>query len=406
MTTIYGHYFCFESPSLITAILTISNGKITDIKTSPTEQEISKCDQSYPDCVMTPAFVDSHVHFPQTRVKGSASGPLLPWLNSTVFPEESRFADPSYARRVATEFCDQLIQAGTGAACIYSSPHLESTDILFEVLAERGLKAMAGLTLMDQSAPPENLHNVAYAKSSMETLIQKWHDFDQGRLRYCVTPRFALSCSAEMLRMAGEISNYHDLWMQTHLSENRDEVEIAQNLFPDIQSYLGIYDHFGLLHQKSLFAHCIYVEEEEWNLFSEKGAVVSHNPDSNFFLGSGCMPFAAIQQRGIPITMGSDVGAGRSFSLRIAGGRAYDASLIVKEPISALQCLQSICGENRSRLGFGGQIAIGEDADFSIFPYTGSKDSKMVAEYLMFDHGDVQAKTVYVRGKNISDGSK
>ena len=124
-----------------------------------------------------------------------------------------------------------------------------------------------------------------------------------------------------MLKMAGDISKYYDLWMQTHLSENTDEVEIAQNLFPDINSYLGIYDHFGLLHQKSLFAHCIYVQEEEWKLFCEKGAVVSHNPDSNFFQVLDVCPLLKLNKETFQFAMGSDVGAGRSFSLRIAGGR-------------------------------------------------------------------------------------
>ena len=125
------------------------------MNTSPTESDIALCDASYPNCVITPALVDSHVHFPQTKVKGSASGPFYLGLTILFFQRKHVF-DSSYARQVASDFCDELIKAGTGAACIYSSPHLESTQN-FEVLAERGLKAMAGLTLMDQSAPPENL---------------------------------------------------------------------------------------------------------------------------------------------------------------------------------------------------------------------------------------------------------
>ena len=401
MTTIYGHFFDFHKSNLQTAILTVQNETITNIQTSPTENEIQNCDYIFEDSVITPLFTDSHIHYPQTKVIGSASGPLLPWLNATVFPEEARFTSPEYARRVAMDFCDQLIAAGTGGACIYSSPHLEATDILFEVLSERGLKAMAGLTLMDTAAPSQNLHSVAYAKKSMEKLIQKWHGFDNNRLRYCVTPRFALSCSSEMLTMAGQISAHYDLWMQTHLSENREEVQIAKNLFPDIESYLDIYNQFGLLHEKSLFAHCIYVEDEEWDLFVDKGAVVSHNPDSNFFLGSGCMPFVDIYDRGIPIAMGSDVGAGRSFSLKIAGGRAYDASLIHNKPISALQALDTICGKGRARLGFGGGISVGEDADLSVFHYTGPKDISSVAEHLMFDHSNLNATAVFVRGRKL-----
>lgn len=401
MTTIYGHYFDFHKPTLQTAILTIQNGIIANIHTSPTEDEIQKCDYIFEDSVITPVFIDSHVHYPQTKIIGSASGPLLPWLNATVFPEEARFSTPEYARQVAMDFCEQLIAAGTGGACIYSSPHFEATDILFEVLAERGLKAMVGLTLMDTSAPSQNLHSIDYAKTSMEKLIQKWHGFDNNRLRYCVTPRFALSCSSEMLNLAGQISTHYDLWIQTHLSENKEEVQIAKNLFPGISSYLGVYDHFGLLHEKSLFAHCIYVEDKEWDLFIDKGAVVSHNPDSNFFLGSGSMSFIQIYNKCIPITMGSDVGAGRSFSLKIAGGRAYDASLIHNKPISALQALDAICGQGSNRLGFGGSISIGEDADLSVFHYTGSKDISSVAENIMFDHSNLRAQAVFVRGKKL-----
>jgi len=280
--------------------------------------------------VWLPGFVDTHVHYPQTAIIGSASGPLLAWLERSVFPEESRFADLNYASQIADRFCDQLLKQGSTTASVYSSSHVGATDVLFETLSQRGLRAEVGLTLMDRGAPEALLCPTEQALEGMEALVTRWHHADRGRLRFSVTPRFGLSCSPQLLKTAGRFAQEHDLWVQTHISENPLELEATASAFPDSRDYLGVYEDHGLLSSKTLLAHCIWLSDDEWARCASAGATVTHCPDSNFFLGSGQMSLAKAREYGLRVGLGSDVGAGRTFSLRKACARAYDASRITQ----------------------------------------------------------------------------
>jgi guanine deaminase len=285
--------------------------------------------ESYPGAVLVPGFVDAHVHFPQTRILGSASGPLLPWLERSVFPEEARFAEARYAAAVAWEFCEQLVRHGTTCAAIYSSSHPIAAELLFTELERRGLRGTVGLTLMDRGAPPELLLAAGPALAACEALVASWHGRDQGRLRFCVTPRFALSCTPALLRGAGELAERHALPVQTHLAENHDEISATARAFPGAKDYLDVYEEHGLCGPRSLFAHCIHLSEGAWDRMAVRGAAVAHCPDSNFFLGSGCMHLGAPTSRGLRVGLGTDVGAGRSVSLRQVMAGAHDAALSV-----------------------------------------------------------------------------
>ena len=301
-------------------------GRIGSVGPAPADCEEP---ESYPGAVLVPGFVDAHVHFPQTRILGSASGPLLPWLERSVFPEEARFAEARYAAAVAWEFCEQLVRHGTTCAAIYSSSHPIAAELLFTELERRGLRGTVGLTLMDRGAPPELLLAAGPALAACEALVASWHGRDQGRLRFCVTPRFALSCTPALLRGAGELAERHALPVQTHLAENHDEISATARAFPGAKDYLDVYEEHGLCGPRSLFAHCIHLSEGAWDRMAVRGAAVAHCPDSNFFLGSGCMHLGAPTSRGLRVGLGTDVGAGRSFSLRqvMAGAQAAARSV-------------------------------------------------------------------------------
>ena len=276
--------------------------------------------------VLVPGFVDTHLHYPQTRIVGSATGPLLEWLNNSTFPEESRFAERIYAEKVASEFLGKLAAAGTTTAFVYGSVHADACDALFSAASTSGARIIAGPVLMDRNAPENLLVDTSAAMRGIAALVERWHGADNGRLEVAVIPRFALTCSPEMLRAAGEYADARGLRVSTHLSENLVECEVAKSMF-GTEDYLAVYEDAGLLHERAIFAHTIHLSESEWVRFAESGAAISHCPDSNFFLGSGRMPINRVRDLGIPYGVGTDVAAGRSFRVPMSLSSAYDNAL-------------------------------------------------------------------------------
>lgn len=383
-------------------VITIdAEGRITAIEAAAADDPLPI---THPGAILLPGFVDAHVHYPQTRILGTASGPLLDWLSATVFPEEARFADRAYAAAVAVEFCDALIAQGTTAASIFGSPHPEATAILFDELERRGLRAQLGLTLMDRAAPGENLLAAEAALAASEALIERWHGRDRGRLRFCVTPRFAISCTPGLLRGAAELAARHDLWIQTHLAENDAEIRATAKLFPESRDYLGVYEDHGLCGARSLFAHCIHLEDEAWDRFAAARATVAHCPDSNFFLGSGVMPLAAATSRGIRVGLGSDVGAGRAFSLRRVAARAYDAALLRSAPTSAEALLWRATRGGAEAIGIADEVGLlepGYDADLVALDLPPTTSDERLFDALLFALDAGPARATYVRGRRI-----
>jgi guanine deaminase len=364
--------------------------------------------ETHPGAVLLPGFVDTHVHFPQLRVLGSATGPLLEWLERTVFPEEARFAHRAYAAAVARELCDSLIAQGTTCAAIYSSPHPGATDALFDELDRRGLRAFAGLTLMDRGAPPENLLAPAAALEACAVLHERWHGRDRGRLAFSVVPRFALSCSESLLRGAADFAARHGLLVQTHLSENRDELRATAAAFAGAPDYLAVYEDHGLVGARSVLAHCIWLSGAEWDRVATRSAAVAHCPDSNFFLGSGVMPLARAAARGIRIGLGSDVGAGRTFSLRRVAAAAYDAALIAEAPVPPEDLLWRATAGGAQALGLEhaiGRIAPGLDADLVAIDAPAGATGIALIDHLLFRHDAGPVRATYVRGRRLDGGA-
>lgn len=275
-----------------------------------------------PGRILAPGFVDMHLHFPQTNVIASPADGLLPWLDNHTYPEESRFSDPVYCAESAAFFIAELLRNGVTTALAFASSHPASVTALFEQALQQGLRMIAGLCLMDRHAPPGVLNRAGadgrfdateQSLIDSEALIKTWHG--RNRLGYAITPRFAPSCSEAQLRGAGELAaRYPEVWIQSHVAENQDEIEWARALFPASSSYLATYGDFGLLRERAVYAHCLHFDDADRALMRVSGAAAAVCPSSNLFLGSGYFDYAAADRAGMLYGLASDVGGGTSFS--------------------------------------------------------------------------------------------
>jgi guanine deaminase len=266
-----------------------------------------------PGRIIAPGFVDLHIHYPQTDVIGSPAEGLLPWLENYTFPHESRFADEAYAAEVARFFLDELQRNGVTTALAFATSHPASVNALFAEAQRRGLRLITGKVLQDRHSPDGVRDQTEQSLIDTEALLQRWHG--QGRLGYAITPRFAPSCTEAQLRGAGELAaRYPDAWIQSHVAENRDEVRWARELFPKARSYLAVYDDFGLMRERAVYAHCIHFDEDDRALMRDTGTAAAVSPTSNLFLGSGFFDYAGADRVGYRHGLASDVGGGTSFS--------------------------------------------------------------------------------------------
>jgi guanine deaminase len=263
--------------------------------------------------IIAPGFVDLHIHYPQTDVIGAPAAGLLPWLENYTFPHEARFNDEAHAREVAAFFFDELQRHGVTTALTFATSHPQSVDAAFKEAQARGLRFITGKVLQDRHSPDGVRDDTEQSLIDTEALIQHWHGVD--RLGYAITPRFAPTSSEAQLRGAGELAaKYGDVWIQSHVAENVDEVKWVAELFPRSRSYLGVYGDFGLLRERAIYAHCIHLDADDRALMRETGAAAAVSPTSNLFLGSGFFDFAAADAAGMRHGLASDVGGGTSFS--------------------------------------------------------------------------------------------
>lgn len=268
-----------------------------------------------PGRLLIPGFVDTHVHIPQIDIIGVASESLLDWLHGHVFPSEQACEDPDIARDRARRSFRAMLAAGTTACAAYSSSHTRATEIAFEEAELAGVRAVIGKVLMDRNAPAPLLQEAGPALADTAALVDRWSGAAGGRLQVAVTPRFAVSCSPELLRGAGALARRLCCPIQTHLAENPGEVAAVRSAFPEHRDYTAVYEHAGLVSDRSLLAHCIHLGDDELDRLARAGATAVHCPDSNFYLHSGRFPLARARARGVAIALGSDVGAGTCYSL-------------------------------------------------------------------------------------------
>jgi guanine deaminase len=290
--------------------------------------------------LITPGFIDTHVHGPQIDMIASYGAELLEWLNTYTFPAERRHADPEVVAAGAGTFLDALLAHGTTSAVVFPTVHKVSVDALFGAALQRGMRVIAGKVLMDRHAPDFLRDDVEGAERDCIDLIRRWHG--QGRLAYAVTPRFAPTSSAAQLDMAGRLLQSHPgTYMQSHVAENRDEVRWVAELFPRARSYLDVYRSHGLLGERSVLAHGIWLDDDDRALLADTGTQIAHSPSSNLFLGSGLIDWAKLQDADVSVTLATDVGGGTSLSMLRTLAEAYKVQALQGVRLTAWKALYS-----------------------------------------------------------------
>jgi guanine deaminase len=309
----------------------------------------------HPGCLITPGFIDTHVHSVQLDVIAAYGTELLDWLATHTFPAELRQADPAVAQATAERFTDALLAHGTTSAAVFPSVHKVSADAVFAAAHVRGMRLITGKCLMDRHAPDGLTDTVASAERDTRELVERWHD--QGRLAYAHTVRFAPASTPEQLALAARLLNeMPGTYMQTHVAENLAEVAWARELFPESRSYLSVYGDAGLLGERSLVAHGIWFDDADRALLARTGTVVSHCPSSNLFLGSGLMDWQAIEAAGGRVAMACDVGGGTSLSMLRTLAAAYQVQALRGVKLPAFKALHAATQGAAVALGLADEI--------------------------------------------------
>ncbi|MGP0174160.1 guanine deaminase [Pseudomonas sp. NCHU5208] len=354
-------------------ILLIENGQVAEVgaATELLPKLASMEIQHYPDALITPGFIDTHVHYPQTGMIASYGEQLLDWLNTYTFPTERQFADKAHASEVAAIFLKELLRNGTTTALVFGTVHPQSMDAFFEQAAKLDLRMIAGKVLMDRNAPDYLCDTAESGYAESKALIERWHG--KGRLHYAVTPRFAPTSTPEQLELAGKLlCEYPNLYLHTHLSENRQEIEWVKALFPERQGYLDVYHHHGLTGPRAVFAHGVHLCDEECQRLAETGSAVAFCPTSNLFLGSGLFDLNKLERHGVRVGLGTDVGAGTSFSQLQSLNEAYKVMQLQGNKLDPFKSLYlaTLGGAHALYLDERlGNFLPGKDADFIVLDY-------------------------------------
>ena len=318
--------------------------------------------------LIVPGFVDCHVHYPQVDIIASYGEQLLDWLNKYAYPVEQQFSDPAHAQEVAEFFADELLRNGTTTALVFATVHPASVDAIFEAAKKRNMRLIAGKVLMDCNCPDELRDTAESGYKDSKALIEKWHG--TGRLSYAITPRFALTSSEEQLAAAGRLaSEYPDVFVHTHLAENTEEVDLIAQQFPSSRSYLDVYDRHDLVRERSVFAHCLYLDDQDRSTMAAKNASIAFCPTSNLFLGSGLFDFQSAHDSNIKIGIGSDVGGGTSLNQLRTLSEAYKVLHLQDQSLPAFSAFYLATLGGAEALGLDNKIGNferGKEADFIV----------------------------------------
>ena len=389
-----------------------------------------------------PGLVDLHSHLPQHEAVAMDGEELLPWLKAHIFPAEIRFEDPEWAALAARIYFRDQLALGTTTTVVYASVHQEATHRAFQEAERAGIRTVMGKVMMDQHTPDRLRESTAASLAQSEELCADWHGRDGGRLQYAFTPRFAPTCSMELLRGAGRLAEKHAAFVQTHLSENLDELQWVHELFPAARDYTDVYAGAGLLGPRTLLGHCIHLSPAERGAIGAAGAAIVHCPRSNAFLKSGIMPLRRWLDEGLTVGLGTDVGAGPSLDLWAEMAMACTASklrwadqqtqgrrlaalglpeperarlhqalgLDPDLPIDPTQALALATLGGARALGLGeriGSLEVGKDADFIVVdparvdpaPDRGPEPAEQVLSRLLYRSGTGMVRASYVRGR-------
>lgn len=352
------------------ALLVLEHGKVKELGAYAhlRDKYAGVAIESYPNHLILPGFIDIHIHFPQTEMIAAYGEQLLEWLEKHAFPTEHRFKDKSYSDYVAPLFVNELLCNGTTTAVALTAVFPESAEALFEECDRRNMRMIIGKVMMDRNAPAflRDTAQSSYAES--KTLLEKWHH--KGRSLYAITPRFAPTSTPEQLSYAGKLlEEFPDAYLHTHLSENVNEIAWVKALFPESQNYLDVYDQFGLVGERSIFAHCIHLSEQEFSRLAEAKSTIAFCPTSNTFLGSGLFDLERAIAQKVKVGLATDVGGGTSFSMFKTASEAYKVAQLRRQQLSPFQAifLATLGGAKALSLADKiGSFEIGKEADFIV----------------------------------------
>ena len=363
----------------------------------------------YPDQLIVPGFIDTHIHFPQTEMVGAYGEQLLEWLNTYTFPTEMQFKDKKYADEIAHFFVNELLKNGTTTALVFCTVHPQSVDALFEAAERHQMRLIAGKVMMDRHAPEDLCDTAETAYTESKALIEKWHA--KGRNLYAITPRFAPTSTPEQLEKAGQLkAEYPDVYVHTHLSENKNEIAWVKELFPEQKGYLDVYHHYGLTGSQSVFAHCVHLEDAEWDCMHDTDSAIAFCPTSNLFLGSGLFPWKKTWEKNVKVGLGTDIGAGTSFSQLQTLNEAYKVQQLQGDKLSAFESLYHATLGGAKALNLDdklGNFNLGKEADFVVLNLNATAlqtlrqqrakniEDALFALFTMGDDRNVKATYVY-----------
>ena len=318
--------------------------------------------------LIMPGFIDTHTHYPQTDIIASHGTQLLEWLEKYTFPTEAKFSDINVANSTAEFFCDELLRNGTTTSAVFATIHPESVDAIFRAAQKRDMRLISGKVMMDRNAPDFLCDTAQSSYDDSAKLIEKLHR--NGRALYAVTPRFAPTSSDAQLRVAGRLlQEYDGLYLQSHVAENADEVAWVAELFPERRSYLDVYDHYGLVGKRSIYAHCIHLDQTDRERMASSGAAMAFCPTSNLFLGSGLFDLDSAQQNSVRVGVATDVGGGTSFSILQTLNEAYKVSQMSGQTLTSMKAfyLATLGGAKALHLEHKlGNFEVGKEADFVV----------------------------------------
>lgn len=331
------------------------------------DDQISVKIHDYRDKLIMPGFIDTHVHYPQIDMIAAYGEQLLDWLNNYTFVTEANFGDPKVAHDTAQFFLNQLLANGTTSAMVFSTSHPQSAEAFFTESHMLNTRMITGNVLMDQNAPEHLCVPAEQSIRDTQDIINNWHG--RGRQHVAITPRFAITSTPTQLQLAGELyASYDDVYLQTHLAENLDEVAFVRKLYPKHKGYLDVYEDMGLLGRYTTLAHGIYLETPEYERLRETGTQIAHCPTSNLFLGSGLFDLPkTLSYTGVSIA--TDVGAGTSLSMLVTLSEAYKVQQLQNNQLSAHQGLYQITLGNAQSLMLDdkiGNFMPNKEADFVV----------------------------------------
>ena len=375
----------------------------------------------FSDKILCPGFIDIHNHLPQLPLIGISSSTLFTWLNRIVFPYEEKFGYKEFAQKYSGIFFHKLLKNGTTTTSTYVTIHKQATDIAFQSAKESGIRTFIGKVMMDREVPENMLEDTQKSLQDSQGLIEKWDGYDEDRLRYVLSPRFAVSCSFQMLKGIGKLAKRYNIYIQSHLAESKTEIELIKKLYPEFKNYTEIYYKAGILSEKTIMAHCIYLDKKEIKTLQNTGTKISHCPTANRFLSSGIMPYRKLEEKGLTIGLGTDVAGGYSFSMFNEMKEVIETSKTINfvnpkeqyKPVTAEEVFYLATLGGATALSIEnetGSLEKGKSADFLVIDYQKLNDckdndilseAKKILSKMIYCGSENIVKQVYVKGKRV-----